>query len=96
MTQAISPIGAPAVLGESVSAFPGGGFSGGASGFVSDTGGVLVATGAGPGTLLLALTGIVSIVLGLAARATGTRIRVRSTDHAGLPDLSHRSAQLLN
>lgn len=93
MTQTISPVGAaPSVLGASDSSFSGGA---GASGFAGEVGGVLVATGAGPGTLVLAITGIAAVILGLAARATGTQLRTRSTDHEGLPDLSYRSPPAL-
>ena len=57
-----------------------------------DTGaGVLAMTGAGPGTIILALAGLGSLLVGAAAMLTGRRIAPRNTGTADLPDLSHRA-----
>lgn len=46
-------------------------------------------TGAGPGTLLRALAGLASLVVGGFAALTGRRLSTRNPLTAGLPDLSH-------
>ncbi len=57
-----------------------------------DTGaGLLAVTGAGPGTFLLALAGIASLLAGTAAMLAGRKITPRNTATANLPDLSHRT-----
>lgn len=86
------PLG-DAGIGPSVSA---GALSGGAVGGDVGVGGtgLLALTGAGPGTLVLAVTGFASIVLGALAVLTGRQLRTSSDPDSPLVDLSHRAAEL--
>lgn len=66
------------------------GVAGAGAGAGLDSGvGLLAVTGAGPGTLLLALAGIASVVAGGFMALTGRRMNTRNSHTAGLPDLSH-------
>ncbi len=55
---------------------------------------VLALTGAGPGTLLLALTGLASLIAGGVAMLTGRRLLTSSNPDSPLRDLSHRVGEL--
>lgn len=55
---------------------------------------VLALTGAGPGTLLLALTGMASLIAGGVAMLTGRRLLTSSDADSPLRDLSHRVGEL--
>lgn len=71
-----------------------GGAAAGAVG--GDVGGVglLALTGAGPGTLVLALTGLASLVIGAVAVLTGRRLQTSNDPDSPLVDLAHRTADL--
>lgn len=65
----------------------------GVSAAVLDAGvGVLAMTGARPGTLFLALAGLVSLIAGGAMSVTGRKLTTRNTATAGLRDLSRLGA----
>jgi hypothetical protein len=57
------------------------------AGAISDPGNILAFTGSGPGTLLLTLVGVLSLVLGGALAAFGVKRKTKVD--AELPDLSH-------
>lgn len=93
MTTAFIP---PAVSGGGITN-PGGGLGSmadgtGAGGTGVDAGvGLLAMTGAGPGTFLLALAGLVSLVAGGVMTLSGRKMTTRNSIDGGLPDLSHLS-----
>ncbi len=73
----------------------GGGHVDGAAGAVGVSGtGVLALTGAGPGTLLLALTGLITLILGAVAMLTGRKLLTTSDTDSPLRDLSGRVGEL--
>lgn len=87
MTTAYTPVAVASATGSADSAVLGGGG-------VDSGVGLLAVTGAGPGTLILAVAGLVSLVVGAAATLAGRQLPTRSTATVGLPDLSHRVADL--
>ncbi|QYG91549.1 hypothetical protein HC251_03240 [Iamia sp. SCSIO 61187] len=73
----------------------GGAAAGGVGGDVGVGGvGLLALTGAGPGTLVLALTGLASLVIGAVAVLTGRKLQTSNDPDSPLVDLSHRTADL--
>lgn len=71
----------------------GGAAAGGVGGDVGGVG-LLALTGAGPGTLVLALTGLASLVIGAVAVLTGRKLQTSNDPDSPLVDLSHRTADL--
>jgi hypothetical protein len=82
-----------AVLGTSLgtSTFGGVGVAGEAG--IGGTG-LLALTGAGPGTLVLALTGLASLVAGALAMLLGRELRTSNDPSSSLRDLSYRTVEL--
>jgi hypothetical protein len=83
-------------LGPSVASGAAVGGVGGVGGDVGVGGvGLLALTGAGPGTLVLALTGMASVVIGAVAVLTGRKLQTSNDPDSPLVDLSHRTADLV-
>lgn len=56
--------------------------------------GMLAVTGAGPGTLVMAIAGIVSVVIGGIAMLAGRPLPMANDAHSSLPDLASRADDL--
>ena len=89
MTIQVSPT---AVVSDSSAVGSSGAAGAAVLGVQADAGvGVLAFTGSGPGTVILALAGLGSIIAGAGALLAGRRLAPRNTDTERLPDLSNRA-----